>query len=163
MKLKFSDFREKSQTISEEIDISTIDITNLFSLVKVESCQVEATIKKLGNLFEVHLKGVAKVILECAYSLEHFPKTLRFSDDLLFSRFEEEIDDLIVVPNGNYDLTDHIHALIRLAVPLRAIKKGAKLPSGDGYRVYSEDDREMQAQASADRWAELDNFFDDEE
>ena len=62
--------------------------------------------------------------------------------------------------DNNIDLDEYILGILLANVPVRIVKKGAKLPGdGNNYRVISEDQYQKEKENSQDsRWSALDDL-----
>ena len=153
------------QTISDAIDFSSIqfDPTHIKS---IPVCNVTAVATDYEQILRVEASIEAKVIGICSYSLEEVEIDLNIKDELIFTDDEEDEDNYY--EKGNLiDLDPYILGIILANVPVRIIKKGAKLPqNGKDYRVISEDEYvEEQANKKDPRFDILDSveFPDDDE
>ena len=100
----------------------------------------------------------AKVIGVCAYTLEDVELKLKFKDSLEFSNEVSDDEDIFFEEKPIFSLDPYILGLIVAETPIKIVKKGAKLPqAGDGYRVLSEDEYQLEKRNKSDsRWDKLD-------
>ena len=143
--------------IEEEVDFSsaTFDPSHIR---RIDKCLVIATAVDYGELLTVSLKINATVIAVCSYSLEDVELKLKISDDITFSDDEEDVDNYYE-KGPIIDLDPYILGILLANVPVRVVKKGAKMPkNGDGFRVLSEDDYLQEQSTKKDsRWDKLDS------
>lgn len=133
----------KSQINNKDIKTLEEDITfkNVRKpLLDLKNVHVKATLFNENNIINVSLEIKATAIVECAYTLEPTPYPLSFTDSIDISEDENNIDTYCIKENL-VNLDPIILDLIIGEIPIRVIKKGAKLKkSGEGYRVLSEDE-----------------------
>ena len=93
MQFKVANLTETPLEISGEIDLTAMDTSKTLGLVKVDNTYVELAISKTDDFIDVDIFIRVKVILECAYSLEHFDQTYEIEDVLTFTNNEENVSD----------------------------------------------------------------------
>ena len=153
-----------SQKIEEEIDFSSFsfDPTHIRS---IPSCLVKATVTDYESILRVELDINATVIGVCSYSLEDVELKLNIKDEINFTDDEND-EDSYYEKDNIIDLDEYVLGILLANVPVRIVKKGAKLPkNGQGYRVMSEEEYEKEKSETIDpRWEKLDSvkFSDDE-
>ena len=152
-----------AKTIEESLDFSSVsfDPTHIRSIPK---CDVKATLTDYDELLYVQVEIKATVIGVCSYTLEDVELKFNINESLTFSSNEED-EDSYYEKDMIFDLDSYILGILLANVPVRIIKKGAKLPeNGNGYRVMSEDDYEKEKKQKPDpRWDKLDSVqFDDD-
>lgn len=169
MKFQFSVLRHKGHLFLEEEESYTKDeIKEIYSLIDVEKVHVDAELQNEGDIAHIHFAIKGNLILECAYTLEPVDYPIDFEEDLEFSNQSEYEDDenVIFVGSDLVDLHPYILGLIITEIPMKVVKKGAKLPSGGkGYEVISEEDYYKTKEETTDpRLSKLDDFdLSDEE
>lgn len=123
-----------------------------------------ATFKVTGQVFEdlliLNFDIKVTVIGVCNYTLEDVEIPLHIKDNISISDTIEDDDDIFYEPNVLFDIDPYILSLILSSVPIKIVKKGAKLPeSGNGYRVLSEDEYlKEQSEKKDSRWSKLDDI-----
>ncbi|MDD3383291.1 MAG: YceD family protein [Bacilli bacterium] len=83
------------------------------------------------------------MIVPCAMSLEpvDYPFSIEYEDYFSFDEELHDTQELSVVKGGELDIISLVWELISVSVPLKVVKKGAKLPnSGENWRFVSEDE-----------------------
>lgn len=149
--------------------VDTIDFSNdqfdPTHIRKIEDCSVEAIATDYETILRVEVKIKAKVIGVCSYSLEDVELNLKIEDELNFTDDEEDVDNYY--EKGNLiNLDSYVLGILLANIPVRIVKKGAKLPeNGKDYRVISEEDYEQEKSKEVDhRFDILDSieFSDDE-
>ena len=146
-----------AQKYEEEIDFSSysFDPTHIR---KIPYCLAKITATDYESILRVEVEITATVIAVCSYSLEDVELKLNIKDEINFT--DDENDEESYFEKDNIiDLDEYILGILLANVPVRIIKKGAKLPkNGSGYRVLSEDDYEKEKANSVDpRWEKLDS------
>ena len=145
------------ETFSEEVDFSHVELdpTHIRS---IPHCVVKITATDYEEILHISLEINAVVIGVCSYSLEDVELKLKINDSLDFTDDEEDVDNYYEKENL-IDLDPYILGILLANVPVRIVKKGAKLPkNGAGYRVLSEDDYlKEQSNKKDSRWDKLDS------
>ena len=122
-----------------------------------------ASFKITGQTFEdlllLHVEVKATVIGVCCYSLEDVELPIHVVDDIQISDTIEDDEQIFYEPNVVFDIDPYILSMIIASVPIKIVKKGAKLPSsGNGYRVLSEEEYlKEEANKKDSRWSALDD------
>lgn len=116
------------------------------NLRNAENCHVDLTYVDYGDILNVTIKVEADLTLICAYSLEDVPFHIKTTDKFEFTA-EEKLSsgDIFYEPRNTVDLDPYILGLILTSIPIRVIKKGAKLPESDEcIRFLDEDELEKE-------------------
>lgn len=145
MKLKIADGIKLHQTLIQEIDLSDIELKSNYSLKGIKPFTVTVDFDTFTDVVETHIQGKVQVILECAYTLEHFEYEIVMDDELCFNfvnpNIEAECDDCFYEAGPEIDLDPYLYAIILSYIPLKVIKPGANLPkSGQGYAILTEEE-----------------------
>ncbi|MCI6357282.1 MAG: DUF177 domain-containing protein [Erysipelotrichaceae bacterium] len=160
MKLLISDIKrqKRTETYNFSIDFAKEKYAHVFSLNKINKVDVEANVSDFGELIQIELHVTTKLILQCSYTLEDVDYPLDFHETLEFSE-NPMGEDILELPNYEIDLDEYVLSLIVAHVPLRVIKKGAKLPIVKGVKVISQDEFEEENKNKLDsRLSALDNW-----
>ncbi|MCH5180382.1 MAG: DUF177 domain-containing protein [Erysipelotrichales bacterium] len=160
MKVLVSDIKkEKSPIIlKEEIKYLPEQYSHVFSLNKIKKVEVEAKCSNFGDIIEIYFEIKADLVLQCSYTLEDVDYLMDVNETLEFS-FEPINEEIIEIEGNEIDLDEYVLSIIIANIPLRVIKKGAKLPSVDGVRVLSQDEFEEEKKNTLDpRLAALDDW-----
>ena len=160
MKVLISDIKKENAPLilKEEIEYSLEQYSHVFSLNKIKKVDVEAKCSNYGDIIEIAFKIKANLVLQCSYTLEDVDYFMDTDEVLEFS-FEPMNEEIIVLEGNEIDLDEHVLSIIIGNIPLRVIKKGAKLPNVDGVRVLTEDELEEEKKNSLDpRLAALDDW-----
>ena len=147
-----------AKTFEESIDFSSIQFDQNH-IRGINNCEVKATATDYETILCIDVEISATVIGVCSYSLEDVEIPLKIKDQLVFSEDEEDEDNYFMKDNI-IDLDEYVLGILLANVPVRIVKKGAKLP-GDGkdYRVISEDQYIKEKENSVDhRWDALDDL-----
>ena len=158
MKINRYLFQNKNYVIEDDIDFSceSFDPTHI---KEVRDTHVKVSGQDYEDLLVLTVEVSSTVIGVCSYSLEDVTLPIKIKDTLTFS-FDMEDEDIIKIDNAIFDIDSYILSLIIAEVPIKIVKKGAKLPSsGDGYRVLSEDEYQKEQETKTDdRWSKLDDI-----
>ena len=151
------------KTFEESIDFSAAEL-NPSHIRKIDCCDVTAEVTDYDSLLYVKLHIKSMVIGVCSYSLEDVEIKLNIEDDLTFSDNEDD-EDTYYCKDNIIDLDEYILGVLLANVPVKIVKKGAKLPkNGNGYRVLTQDEYDKEKEETTDsRWDALDNIELDEE
>ena len=147
-----------SKTFEESIDFSNAEL-NPSHIRKIDSCDVIAEVADYEPLLYVKLKIKATVIGVCSYTLEDVELRLNIEDDLTFSDNEDD-EDTYYTKDNIIDLDEYVLGILLANVPVKIVKKGAKLPqNGKGYRVLTQDEYDKEKENNVDhRWDKLDEI-----
>lgn len=159
MKVNISELKSKNfLELEETIEYIPENYSHVFSLRHVGETKVQAECTNLGEIIEVKLHIVTKLVLACSYTLEDVDYPIDITESLEFS--ESPINEEILPLNGNeICLDEYVLSLIVAHIPIRVIKKGAKLPQVKGVEVKSQEEFEEQQKNKLDpRLAALDNW-----
>ena len=158
MKINRNLFKNKDYKLEETIDFSNVSFSGSH-IKKIGLSNVVVTGFDYDDYLILNIKITSEVIGICAYTLEDVPLKIKVDTSLSFT-YEEEDEEVIHIDNPIFELNPYILDLIIAEVPLRIIKKGAKLPSsGLGYRVISEDEYNKENENKTDpRWSKLDDI-----
>ena len=158
MKINRLLFQNKGYSIEDDLDFSSqsFDSTHIRNIGKTH---VKITGQDYEDFLVLNFEIVSDVIGVCSYTLEDVPLTVKVNTSLTFT-YEEEDEETIHIDNPIFEVDEYILDLIIAEVPMKIVKKGAKLPSsGEGYRVLSEDEyNKEQEQKTDSRWAALDDI-----
>lgn len=150
--------------LTDSIDFSSysFDPTHIRS---IDSCDVKVKATDYESILRIEVEINTQITGVCSYTLEDVPLTLKLKDELDFSDDEND-EDCYYEKSSIIDLDEYILGIILANVPIRIVKKGAKLPNdGKNYRVLSQEDYEKEKSESVDhRWDKLDSvkISDDE-
>lgn len=147
-----------SKTFEESIDFSAAQL-NPSHIRKIANCDVVAEATDYDSLLYIKLKIKALVIGVCSYSLKDVEIKLNIEDDLTFSDSEDD-EDTYFCKDNIIDLDEYVLGILLANVPVKIVKKGAKLPqNGKGYRVLTQDEYDKEKENNVDhRWDKLDDI-----
>ena len=138
-----------TKEFEESIDFSRFefDPTHIKS---IPSCVVKARATDYETILRVEVEINALVIGVCCYSLEDVELKFKINDELCFTDDEDDVDNYY--EKGNIiELDEYILGILLANVPIKIVKKGAKIPeNGKGYRVITEDDYEEEKNKKVD-------------
>ena len=146
-----------AKTFEEAIDFSSCEFDQNH-IKSIPSCVVKATATDYESILRIVVEINALVIGVCSYSLEDVELKLKINDELNFTDDEEDEDNYYEKDNI-IDLDQYILGILLANIPMKIVKKGAKLPEdGNNYRVISEDEYNKEKANSHDsRWDVLDS------
>ncbi len=168
MKFQFSILRHKNHMELEDVETYTSEeIQGIYSLLDMGKVHVHAELTLEGEIAHIEFHIQTKLYLECAYTLEKVDYPLDFIEELDFSSSDlyENDENIVFVKGDVIDLHPYILGLIITEIPMKVVKKGAKLPKGGkGYEVITEEEYYKKKEESVDsRFSALDYWNDDEE
>ena len=151
------------KTFEETIDFSHVQFDKNH-IKSIPSCVVKATATDYESILRIVVEINALVIGVCSYTLEDVELKFKINDELNFTDDEED-EDNYYVKDSVIDLDEYILGILLANIPMKIVKKGAKLPSsGNDYRILSEDDYNKEKENSHDsRWDVLDSVKIDED
>ena len=146
-----------AKSFEEAIDFSQCEFDKNY-IRSIPYCNVKAVATDYETILCIAVEIEATVIGVCSYSLEDVELKLKISDELDFG--EEEDDNVYHEDSNIIDLDQYILGILLANVPVRIVKKGAKLPNdGNDYRVIGEDEYYKEKENQHDsRWDALDNL-----
>lgn len=130
------------------------------TIIDIKNVHAVANISVFGELIKADVEIKGTFILECAYTLSPIKRSFRIQDTLQFSSEPQEEDDVLFAPDQDIDLDSYLFGLILTEAPLKAVKRGAKLPkNGKGFRVLTEEELANEKSEKGDpRFSDLDKF-----
>lgn len=136
----------KEVKLEEEITFNPEVFVRHRPLIEVNSCKAVVKAQRFEEFLYLNISIVAKVVLECSYTLKPFETTLKGSDELHFAPYKDEEDEDLIEYTGNViDLDEYIFNILSANVPLSPKAPGASIsPKGQGYRVISEEELEKE-------------------
>lgn len=158
MKINRFAFTNNHLEVEDDVDFSLAKL-NPNHIRKINNTHVKVVGDEYEDIICLNLEIDTDVVGVCSYTLEDVPLHLHFKDSLEFSNEINDDEDIIYVQKPIFDIDEYILQLIIGEVPLKLVKKGAKLPeSGDVYRVISEDEYlKEKSEKKDDRWSKLDD------
>lgn len=153
-----------TKTLEAEVNLKDVDLTANYSLKGIKPFTVHISFDTYDEVVEVDIYAKVELILECAYSLEHFPQEIEVEETLCFNyknkNATEEDGECFYEKGPNIDLDPYLYGLILSYIPMKVVKPGAKRPeSGEGYSVMSEEEYE----ASRPKNTPFEDVLDDNE
>ena len=158
MKINRFAFQNNHLEFEDDIDFSNAKF-DPNHIREVNNTHVKVKANEYDDLMCVEFDITCDVIGVCSYSLEDVPLHLHFKDSLEFSNEIKDDEDIIYEDKPIFEVDDYIMQLIIGEVPIKLVKKGAKLPeSGSDYRVISEEEYLKEKSEKKDsRWSKLDD------
>ena len=159
MKLNRLLFNNKDYFLEGDIDFSSFEF-DPYHIKQIGVAHFKITGQIFEDLLMLKMHISVDVIGVCAYSLDDVPLHLDFDDSLEISNEVEDDDTIFYEPNALFDIDPYILSSIVSEIPPIIIKEGATLPKdGDGYRVMSEDEYEVEEkERKRSLWDVLDDF-----
>ena len=159
MKINRLLFQNKDYVLEGDIDFSDQEF-DPFHIRRIDNCHVKITGSIYEDLLLLNMKITSLVIGVCSYTLEDVEIPLHVVDTIQISDSIDDDDELFYEPNVVFDIDPYILSLVIASVPLKIVKKGAKLPSsGKGYRVLTEEEYLKEESEKKDtRWSALDDI-----
>ena len=135
----------KEVTFHEDIDFSNYQ-GDPYHVRSIKSCHMDLSVLNYDELIVLSFSLKGEVMTTCAYTLEEIPYQYQIKETVELAGNE---DDEFEIINETIDIDQILITLIVSNVPMKVIKKGAKLPSnGEGYRVLSEEEALQEKKAS---------------
>lgn len=158
MKINRYLFKNKDYVIEDDIDFSNVQLDPTH-IRKINNTHVKISGIDYEDYLILDIEIKTEVIGVCSYTLDDVPLKLNFKSTLSFT-YDKEDEENIIIDGPIFDIDEYVLSLIISEVPLKLVKKGAKLPSsGMGYRVMSEDEYNKEAETKKDnRWNKLDEL-----
>ena len=159
MKINRFAFQNNHLEIEDDVDFSHAKL-DPNHIRKIENTHVKITANEYDDLLCVEFDISCDVTGVCSYTLQDVPMHLHFKDSLEFSNEINDDEDIIYEDKPIFEIDDYVLQLIIGEVPIKIIKKGAKLPeSGTDYRVISEEEYLKEKSEKKDsRWSKLDDI-----
>lgn len=164
MHFQFSKLRYQPKIdLEEDITFSKERLQDVPSLLAMSVVHTKVELLSRGEVVHALFRIQAELTLQCAYTLEPVPFPISMEEELDFAYGNEEentTDHIFYVDRDTVELDDYILGLIITEIPMKIVKKGAKLPkSGQGYEVMSEEEYYQRKEERIDpRFAKLDEF-----
>ena len=135
----------KEVIFHEDIDFSNYQ-GDPYHVRSIKSCHMDLSVLNYDELIVLSFNLKGEVMTTCAYTLEEIPYSYHIKETVELAGNE---DDEFEIINENIDIDEILLTLIVSNIPMKVIKKGAKLPSnGDGYEVMSEEEALKRKKAS---------------
>lgn len=159
MKINRFAFQNNQLEIEDDVDFSLAKL-DPNHIRKIDNTYVKLKAQEYDDLICAEFEITCDVIGVCSYTLQDVPLHLHFKDSLEFSNEINDDEDIIYEDKPIFDVDGYILQLIIGEVPIKLVKKGAKLPeSGEDYRVISEDEYLKEKSEKKDpRWSKLDDI-----
>lgn len=156
MKINRYLFSNKNYSLEDDIVFTNLALDPTH-IREISNTHVKVSGVDYEDYLVLDVEVTSDVIGVCSYTLEDVPLKLHFKTSLSFT-YDEEDEENNIIKGPIFDLDPYILSLIISEVPLKLVKKGAKLPTGGaGYRVMSEDEYNKEQEEKVDpRWAKLD-------
>lgn len=169
MKVNYQTLSRLHHIIEEEDIIYSLEqIKGIHSLIRIPFVHARVELSEDDGIVHAKFHIKADLVLECAYTLEEVDYKVNFHDELDFcfikDGYQEEDENLIYIEGSTLDLDNYILGLIITEIPMKVVKKGAKLPTnGKDYEVITEDEYYNRHKDKVDpRLSALDDFDVDE-
>ena len=135
----------KEVVFHEDIDFSAYQ-GDPYHVRSIKSCHMDLSVLNYDELVVLSFQLKGEVMTTCAYTLEEIPYQYNIKESVELAGNENDEFEII---NETIDIDEILITLIVSNVPMKVVKKGAKLPSnGDGYQVMSEEEANSKKKAS---------------
>ena len=126
----------KEVVFHEDIDFSSYQ-GDPYHVRSIKSCHMDLSVLNYDELVVLSFQLKGEVMTTCAYTLEEIPYQYNIKESVELAGNE---DDEFEIINETIDIDEILITLIVSNIPMKVVKKGAKLPSnGEGYQVMSEE------------------------
>ncbi len=109
---------------------------------KFNSIDGEICLSKTNNILIVKFNLKCNIDAISSYSLNVFKTDIKIEDELYLTNLKEFENDEIIYCSQSINLDEIIYSLAVTAVPIDIHQEGEELPSGEDFKVYSEDELE---------------------
>ena len=146
MNINFSSFKEGSiETISYSPDIDDFNKLNHSLIIsKINSIEGNITFSKVNDILMMNFDLNFNVCVISGYTLKEFDKTLNIRDTLYFTNDENSETEEVFYTKDIINLDEIVYSLLITSIPLNIHADDESLPSGDDFKVYSEDELEKE-------------------
>ena len=135
----------KEVVFHEDIDFSSYQ-GDPYHVRSIKSCRMDLSVLNYDELVVLSFQLKGEVMTTCAYTLEEIPYQYNIKESVELAGNE---DDEFEIINETIDIDEILITLIVSNIPMKVVKKGAKLPSnGEGYQVMSEEEANNKKKAS---------------
>ena len=135
----------KEVVFHEDIDFSSYQ-GDPYHVRSIKSCHMDLSVLNYDELVVLSFQLKGEVMTTCAYTLEEIPYQYNIKESVELAGNE---DDEFEIINEIIDIDEILITLIVSNIPMKVVKKGAKLPSnGEGYQVISEEEANNKKKAS---------------
>ena len=135
----------KEVIFHEDIDFSSYQ-GDPYHVRSIKSCHMDLSVLNYDELVVLSFQLKGEVMTTCAYTLEEIPYQYNIKESVELAGNE---DDEFEIINETIDIDEILITLIVSNIPMKVVKKGAKLPSnGEGYQVMSEEEANNKKKAS---------------
>ena len=132
----------KTINYNEDVDLSYFR-GDEYHVRSIKSCHMVLDVTNYDDLITLSFNIKGTVLTTCAYTLEEIPYDYSVKEVI---ELNESDDDEFEIKGNMIDIDEMLITLIVSNVPFVVVKEGAELPpSGDGYRVMSEEEAEALA------------------
>ena len=103
----------------------------------------EIKIIKIKDLYNIKFNVKVEIEAISTYTFNEFIYTEHLTDELFITNNKDmEYDEVIYEESTSLDLDQLVYSLVVVKIPINLHKEGETLPSGEGFKVYSEDELE---------------------
>ena len=130
----------KEVVLEDDVILSKDSCYYSNQILDASPVHVKASLFETGEFLTVNLNVSCDLKLQCAYTLEEVPYKLRFNETIEITDDPND-EEMIYINKNQFSIDDIILSLVSIHIPLKVVKKGAKLPSsGKNYRVLTEEE-----------------------
>ncbi len=141
----------KEETILYDGELSIYSKLNHSSIIKdIKEVSGKINLIKVNNILSLEFDLTSKLLIESAYTLKEIDYILPIKDTLYFTNEIDLESEEVFFVKSKVDLEETIYSLIITLLPLNAHGENEVLPSNDEFKVYSEDELELENEENHD-------------
>jgi uncharacterized metal-binding protein YceD (DUF177 family) len=111
------------------------------NIISFNSAEGEIYAERLDEVIELTFRAKVGIEVVSSYTLKPFVYKMKIDEKLLYSNDPDfDSEDVIYIDSEVIDIEEIIYSLVLTSLPLNIHAPGEKLVSGDGYKIYSEDE-----------------------
>lgn len=142
MNINFSSFKEGSKEVINYlpsiVELNEINHSSIIS--KINKIEGEITFSKVNDILIVEFSLTSNIDAISAYSLKVINKDIDIIDTLYFTNDKNNETEEVFYTKDIISLDEIVYSLLLTSIPLNIHGDDEKLPSGDDFKVYSEDE-----------------------
>ena len=142
MNINFSSFKEGSKEVINYLpSMDEFNKLNHSSIIsKIKKIEGEISFSKVNDILIVDFSLTSNIDAISAYSLKVINKDIDINDSLYFTNDKNNETEEVFFTKDIISLDEIVYSLLLTSIPLNIHGDDEKLPSGDDFKVYSEDE-----------------------